>query len=557
MRLPPSSERGPPADPLPNGYRGAAVTQFGILGPVEARRDGVEVRLGGRNQRAVLALLLLQAGRVVSIERIAGELYGEEAPVTAVTQVHRQVSELRKALDASVIETRPPGYLARVGPDDLDLSRFEVLTERGAGALAGGDPGLARDLLREALGLWRGPALADLADEQFAQRPIARLEELRIAALEHRLEADLRLGGDSDLVPELRELAEAHPLREQLREMLMVALYRAGRQVEALDVYRDARRELIDSFGLEPGPGLRDLEQAILRHDPALAPPDRALAWRADPTAGTVLVAAWGAGRLGALLPPAVELARHPRRELIVALLVPDEPALGAATAELARLRETLGAGARTAAFVSARPGDDLARLVRSHEPDLVLLDAPPGFADGVDLEPELTRALAGSPCDVAIVSGPPADESAGSGVVVPFAGSEHDWAAAELGAWLAAATRERLLLAGARADPRSGGRDASRLLADASLAVQRTAGIAAEPFLVDPGADGLLEAAAAGGAVVLGVSPRWAREGLGDARRAVVAGAGCPVLVVHRGPRPGGLAPKASATRFTWSLGS
>src|SRR3954453_10723199 len=147
--------RPPATDRLPSDYRGAPVTQFGILGPVEARRDGAEVRLGGRNQRAVLALLLLQAGRVVSIERIAGELYGEDAPATAVTQVHRQVSELRKALDAggeperSAIETRPPGYLARVAPEDLDLGRFEALNERGTAALRGGDAALARDVFAD------------------------------------------------------------------------------------------------------------------------------------------------------------------------------------------------------------------------------------------------------------------------------------------------------------------------------------------------------------------------------------------------------------------------
>jgi DNA-binding SARP family transcriptional activator len=533
------------------------VTQFGILGPVEARRDGAEVRLGGRNQRAVLALLLLQPGRVVSIERIAGELYGEEAPATAVTQVHRQVSELRRALDPggdperSIIETRPPGYLARVAPDDLDLGRFEALIERGMSALRGGDPALARDALADALAVWRGPALADLAGEPFAQRPIARLEEMRMAALEHRLEADLRLGRDSDLVPELRDLCAAQPLREHLREMLMLALYRGGRQIEALDVYREARRELVDSFGLEPGPGLRELEQAILRHDPALASP---ASWRSEP-GGTLLVAVRDSHRLELVLNLASALARHPARELVIAMLVPDEAALGAATPVLTRARETLGAAVRTAAFVAASPADDVARLVRAHEPDLLVLDAPPGFADAAGpSSPELDSVLESSPCDVAIVAGTAAADGA---VVVPFAGGEHDWTAAELGAWLAAARDVRLRFAGARAEPRPGARDASRALADASLAVQRTVGIAAEPFLVDPTGDGLLEAAASAGAVVIGLSARWRHEGLGDARRALVAEARCPVIVVHRGPRPGGIAPGASATRFTWSLGS
>jgi DNA-binding SARP family transcriptional activator len=535
------------------------VIQFGILGPVEARQDGAELRLGGRNQRAVLALLLLQGGRVVSIERIAEELYDGEAPVSAVTQIHRQVSELRRALDPdgdpdrSVIKTRPPGYLARVAPDNLDLGRFEALTERGAAALRGGDPAVASDALREALALWRGPALADLAGEPFAQRPIARLEELRLAALEHRLEADLRLGREADVVPELSDLAAAYPLRERLREMLMLALYRAGRQVEALDVYREARRELTESYGLEPGPGLRDLERAILRHDPALAP---SASWEGE-RAGMLLVTAREARGLRAVAQIAAELARRPPRELILTVLVPDEPALQAATVELTRQREALGSAVRTAAFVAPQPAEDVCRLMRSHEPDLVLVGAPADFADDAGPPPpELVAVLEQSPCDLAIVTGSAAHDTE-RGVVVPFGGGEHDWAAAEIGAWLAAARGVPLRLAGARADPGAGGRDASRLLADASLAVQRTVGIAAEPFLVAPGVEGLLEAAAEGSAVVLGLSPRWRREGLGEARRAVVAAARGPLLVVHRGPRPSGIAPRASATRFTWSLGS
>jgi nucleotide-binding universal stress UspA family protein len=380
--------------------------------------------------------------------------------------------------------------------------------------------------------------------------------ELRLAALERRVEAELRLGRDSELVPELRDLAAAHPLRERLREMLMLALYRSGRQVESLEVYRHTREELIEAFGVEPGPGLRDLEQAVLRHDPALEPSRSSAPWQEGPD-GAVLVAATDGARLTAMLGPAAELARRPPRELIVALLLADESALAAATGELARLRETLDAPARVAAFVAPAPGDDVLRLVRSHDPDLLLLDAPAGFAATGPPGADLAIVLERSPCDVAIVSAPRATSTGGGGVVVPFGGSEHDWAALELGAWLAGATGERLRLAGARADARRGGRDASRLLADASLAVQRTVGVAAEPFLVDADAAGLLAATAAASAVVIGLSPRWRREGLGDARRSVVADAACPVLVVHRGPRPSGIAPGASATRFTWSLGA
>ena len=252
--------------------------EFAILGPLEARRAGEPLKLGGRNQRAVLALLLLQANRVVSIERLAEELYGTDTPVSAVTQVHRQVSELRRVLDAqgasdeSVIETRPPGYLIRVDSDGLDLHRFEGLTTRAAGAI-GSDPRAAATMLREALSLWRGAPLADLEFEPFAQAPIARLEELRLAAVERRIEAELALAGHAEAVPELRDLAAEHPLRERLRELLMLALYRCGRQVEALEVYRATREELVQAFGVEPRPELRRLEAAILRHDPELATP--------------------------------------------------------------------------------------------------------------------------------------------------------------------------------------------------------------------------------------------------------------------------------------------
>jgi nucleotide-binding universal stress UspA family protein len=199
------------------------------------------------------------------------------------------------------------------------------------------------------------------------------------------------------------------------------------------------------------------------------------------------------------------------------------------------------------AAFVSREPAEDLLQLARAHDPDLILLDAPSDIDD-------IATLLEQSPCDVAMLSGAASGE--GGDIVVPFGGNEHDWAAVELGAWLASTSGGRLRLAGARADPRQGGRDASRLLANASLAVQQTVGVAAEPFLVDADTGGLLEATAGASSVVIGLSPRWRDEGLGEARSAVVDRADCPVLVVHRGPRPSGIAPSGSATRFTWSLG-
>jgi DNA-binding SARP family transcriptional activator len=516
------------------------VTEFDILGPLQVRRGDEELDLGGRNQRAVLAMLLLHANRVVSIEHLSEELYAGDPPVTAVTQVHRQVSELRKVVGQSAVETRPPGYLIRVEDGALDLQRFERLTAAALSALADGDSQSALNSLEEALALWRGPALGDLAYEQFAQGPIARLEELRLAAIERRLEAELALGRHSEVIAELRELTLAHPLRERFRELLMRALYSSGRQVEALEVYRATRAELVSAYGVEPGAALRELEQAILQQDPELAP---------GRTLGVVLLAAREPSRLDGLLGVAEALASRPERELLVSLLADDEAALQDASTVLREVRERLGSHGRAAAFVSHGRSDDILHLTRSHDPELVLVE---GATDDLG---ELAGVLENSPADVAVVFPPTPASASGEGVLVPFGGGEHDWAAVELGAWLASATDEPLRLAGGRGGAHSRDRDASRLLADASLAVQRLVGVAAEPLLVDPTATGLLDAVAGARAVVIGLSPRWRQEGLGDARRALVADPACPVLVVHRGPRPGGVAPREAATRFTWSL--
>jgi DNA-binding SARP family transcriptional activator len=525
------------------------VTEFGILGTLVARREGRELDLGGRKQRAVLALLLLRANRVVSIERLSEDLYAGDPPASAVTQVHRQVSELRKIVDADAIETRPPGYVIRVAPDALDLHRFERLTERAASSLDSGDARAAVAELDEALALWRGPALADLVYEPFAQAPIARLEELRMAAVERRFTALLALGRHADLVGELRELAAEHPLRERIRELLMLALYGSGRQVEALEVYRETRTQLVESFGVEPGPELQHLEAAILRQDPELDPPQA----RHGATRGLVLVAGRDEARLGTLLDVVEPLAARAERELLVTLLVEDEARLGEAAEGLEPVRRRLGAGGRAAAFVSSRGSDDVLHLVRSHDPELVVIEGRPDELERPDAD--LAGVLEGTLADVAIAFAPTTAAPPGGGVLVPFGGGEHDWGAVELGAWLAAATGERLRLAGARANPRRGGHDASRLLADASLAVQRVVGVAAEPVLAEPTAGGLADAADGASLVVIGLSPRWRQHGLGEARRRLVADPACPVLVVHSGMRPSGIAPREAATRFTWSI--
>src|SRR5215207_913099 len=245
--------------------------EFRILGPLEVRRDGGPVALGGRKPRALLAVLLLRANEPVSAERLAGALWGEDAPPAAVGTARVHVSRLRKALgDDAALSKTAAGYRLRVRPGELDADRFEELFDNGRRALTDGQPKDAADRLREALALWRGPALAALTFEPFAQAEAARLEELRLAALEARIEADMARGRHAVLVGELRRLVAEHPLRERLHAQLMLALYRNGRQADALEAYRRARDVLVERLGIEPGRELRDLQRSILAHDDVL-----------------------------------------------------------------------------------------------------------------------------------------------------------------------------------------------------------------------------------------------------------------------------------------------
>ena len=245
---------------------------FRILGPLEVLNHGCVVPLGGSKQRALLALLVLHANETLSAERLIDELWGERPPATAAKTLQAHVSRLRKALGATdgAVVTRAHGYELELEPGCLDTHRFERLVGEGGAALGAGRPERALSLLENALALWRGPPLADLAYEPFAQREIARLDELKVAALEELIEAKLALGGHSELVGEVEALIGEHPYRERLRAQLMLALYRSDRQADALQAYQDARRTLVDQLGIEPGERLRRLEQAILAQDPAL-----------------------------------------------------------------------------------------------------------------------------------------------------------------------------------------------------------------------------------------------------------------------------------------------
>ena len=519
---------------------------FRILGPIEVVESDGSIRLGGPRQRATLAILLLEANRVVSVERLAEDLYAGAAPVTAVTQVQRQISDLRKVLPKQVIETRSPGYMIHVLTEQLDLNRFERQAENATQLLARGEAQRAAELLRDALALWRGAPLADLAYESFAQSAIERLDEIRLAALEQRIEADLALGRHRELVAELEQLTSEQPTRERFRAQLMFALYRSGRQPEALDVYRNTRETLMREFGIEPTPRLRELERAILTQDPAL---DLRGAVEAD---RAVLVLSADEVELDELLAIAEPLASTEPRELIVARLLADESSLATTAASLTARCASLSANARSAVFTIDGLARDTVRLARTYDVELVLL----GLSQVEDALPnDLAEILDTSPADVALLAGH-VDVARGDGVFVPFGGSEHDWAALELGAWLALSTKAPLRLVGTSADPRRDRRDASRLLADASLSVQRLVGVGAEPLLAEPTEDGLIAVVEPATLVVVGISPRWRSEGIGAVRRALVKHAAPPTLLVHRGPRPGGIAPRGSRTRFTWSIG-
>jgi DNA-binding SARP family transcriptional activator len=242
------------------------VDEFRLLGPLEAVVDGKPVHLAAAKPRALLALLLLNRNQVVSTDRLIDELWEDNPPATATKTLQVYVSQLRKELGPERLATRPPGYLVHVEEGELDLERFEQLTADARNRLADGDAAGARDEFREALRLWRG------APESVA----ARLEELRLAAYEDSLHARLESGEAAGIIPELEQLVESHPLRDRPRELLMLALYRAGRQAEALELFRRTRARFVDELGIEPGPGLRDLEQAMLRQDSDLRlPPPR------------------------------------------------------------------------------------------------------------------------------------------------------------------------------------------------------------------------------------------------------------------------------------------
>src|SRR5512132_2035672 len=282
------------------------MTEFRVLGPLEVA-DGATARpLAGGKARALLARLLLDANRTVSVGALVDSLWGDDVPASAIKMVHVYVSQLRKVLPDGILRTRAPGYVLEVAPEAVDLVQFTRLRADGRAALAEGDPELAAARLRAGLALWRGAALAEFA-EPFAAPQAAHLEELRIACTEDRIEADLALGHHADLVGELRMLVAGHPLRERLRCQLMLALYRSGRQAEALAVYHEFRKVLQDELAMEPSGALNELQSKVLNQDRSLdlvaplrlAEPPAVLKPRIEP-----------AGEADAFVGRATELAR-------------------------------------------------------------------------------------------------------------------------------------------------------------------------------------------------------------------------------------------------------
>jgi DNA-binding SARP family transcriptional activator/class 3 adenylate cyclase len=542
-----------------------------LLGSIEASRGGAPVRLSAAKHRMILAALALRRGEVLSSDELIDTLWGDRPPATAAKALQVYVSELRKLVEPDppsprFIVSQPPGYRLMAPPDAIDLHRFERLWEAGRDALIAGRAEEGRRLLAQALALWRGAPLVDFRYENAFSTDIGRLEEMHVACVEDRIEADLATGRHAHVIGELEALIREHPLRERLRGQLMLALYRSGRQADALAVYQDMRGALVEELGIDPSPALARLERQILQQDDALAPPlEHAGAAPstvvAPPETRTIVVLSQSSRDV----PPLVELgaeiaAGSDSRDLVLARMLPPVPGrdsgerLREVTRLMAEQRDALierGVAARVAAFSSAQPAGDVVKLARHQDAELLIVDGTPAL---VDARSGLTdHLLATVACDVALhLHRDPA--GSGDAVMVPFSGGEHDWAALELAAVLARRRGAPLVLLGSRPDDGGAG-DASRLLATASLILQRVSGIVPEPLLVPAGARAVVDAARDARHVLVGLSPRFREEGLGPARFKLAQEAPAPVTFVRRGSRPGVLAPPDSLTRFTWSI--
>ncbi|HEX6699176.1 MAG TPA: BTAD domain-containing putative transcriptional regulator [Gaiellaceae bacterium] len=457
---------------------GATALRFNILGPLEARRLGDPVDLGGAKQRALLAVLLLNANKVVPVERLIDDLWGEEPPETAANTLQVYVSQLRKLLEPGVsadermLRTQPPGYTAAISDGQLDLTTFERLLVEGREAMLADELELAATQLREALSLWRGPCLVGLPIHGAAEAAIARLEELRLAVSEDLVVVELGLGRHAELVPELETLIVEHPYRESLRGHLMLALYRSGRQADALNAFRDAREILVEELGIDPSRELQRLEQAILQHDPALdlvPRPSRS----AEETRRRRAVAAAARGEAERRRTVAVAVV-----EVLIGSDDGDELDPELVSGVASRAFEVLAAGVeRHHGIVYRALGTRVVAVFGAaavHEDDTLraaraILDASSGLtALALELERELGVHLtfqAGIESGTALVGRDDADELVVTGNVL--ASAEHVCASAAAGEVLIGSAAQSLLAGASEAEERapSGGRPLWRLL--------------------------------------------------------------------------------------------
>ena len=352
------------------------------------------LRLGGAKQRSVLAILLLHQGEVVSVDHLIDELWAERPPEDASTALHQHVSRLRKLLEPhTVVLTRAPGYVIERRNGALDLDRFEDLRERGRTLLEEGDAGAAAKTLREALDLWRGRPLADLENEPFARDAIARLDEAWLDAVVVRVDADLALGRHAELIGELQSLVRRHPLQERLRAQLMLALYRSGRQSEALAEYAELRRRLVDELGLEPGPELQRLQGSILNQDPALAAPARRAPHATPRRRATLLAVGSAVAVVVAVAVAVLALGRGGASKLVSAAAGPGE--LVAIDAHTGTVEKRIPAG-RAPAAISA--GKGVLWLVDADARTVLRVDPSSGATE--------TLATGATPVDVAAGGG-------------------------------------------------------------------------------------------------------------------------------------------------------
>jgi DNA-binding SARP family transcriptional activator len=518
--------------------------EYRILGPLELRADGRPLELTGSRQRALLTILLLRRGEVVSPDRLIDALWGGSARESA-NALQAVISRVRRILGAAGspddLETHPGGYALHVAPERIDLARFDQLRERARRAVAGGSAAEAVELLTRALGLWRGEALSEFVYEDFAAADAARLAELRLQAVEERCDAALRSGRHESVVAELQGLVRAHPDRERLWLLLMLALYRSARQAAALETYQQARAALAERAGVDPGRELRELAGRMLRQDPDLdlepAPP------RADlpPAACVVVLSVPGATASTVDVAETLAIGRRGCELLLAETLPPGADGLAAANVRLEALATGRDVPVRSAAFTTRDGAADLASLAEDEQADAVV--APLAM-------PGVLELLHAASCHVALVAGHDAGPRPDV-VAVPFGGTSHDWAALELATWLGRAGG-RLLLVGIE-DAHRSGRDASRLLAVASLAVQRIAGLRVETALAaDDGR--ALHRAVADATVVAGISERWQSEGVGGERLRLADRQSGLTLIVRAGISTGSLTVRDSLTRHPWS---